>query len=70
MTCEQLTAVMADYLAGELDAVTTLAFEEHLHGCSDCRPFLNTYRATLQALQSLRDVDIPPALHPFPPGTI
>lgn len=62
MTCEQLTTFIADYLAGELDAETTLAFEQHLQGCSDCLPFLNTYRKTIDTVRSLRDADIPPEL--------
>jgi anti-sigma factor RsiW len=62
VTCEQLTTFIADYLAGELDAETTSAFEQHLRGCSDCIPFLNTYRKTIDAVRSLRDADIPPEL--------
>jgi anti-sigma factor RsiW len=53
VTCEDLTALIANYLAGELDPETTLAFEEHLHGCSGCIPFLKTYRKTM------RNEDIP-----------
>jgi anti-sigma factor RsiW len=62
VTCEQLTTFIADYIAGKLDTETTLAFEQHLQGCSDCLPFLNTYRKTIDAVRSLRDVDIPPEL--------
>ena len=60
MTCEQLTTFIADYLAGELDAEITLAFEQHLQGCSECLPFMNTYRKTVDTVRSLRDADIPP----------
>jgi anti-sigma factor RsiW len=35
VTCEQLTTFITDYLTGNLDAETTLAFEQHLQGCSD-----------------------------------
>jgi anti-sigma factor RsiW len=62
VTCEQVTAFIADYLAGELDAETTLAFEQHLQGCSDCLPFLNTYRKTIDTVRSLCDADILPEL--------
>ena len=62
MTCEQLTAFLADYLAGGLAAETTLAFEAHLDGCSECISFLNTYRRTIGAVRSLRDGDIPPEM--------
>jgi hypothetical protein len=62
VTCEQVTTFIADYLAGELNAATTLAVEQHLQGCSDCLAFLNTYRKTVDTLRSLRDADIPPEL--------
>jgi anti-sigma factor RsiW len=62
VTCEQLTTFITDYLTGDLDAETTLAFEQHLQGCSDCLPFLNTYRKTIDTVRSLRDADIPPEL--------
>jgi predicted anti-sigma-YlaC factor YlaD len=62
VTCEQLTAFIADYLAGDLDAETTLAFEEHLLGCSECISFLNTYRTTIDVVRSLRNEDIPPEM--------
>jgi anti-sigma factor RsiW len=62
VTCEQLTTFIADYIAGKLDTETTLAFEQHLQGCSDCLPFLNTYRKTIDAVRSLREADIPPEL--------
>jgi len=60
--CEQLTAFIADYLDGELASETTLAFEEHLYGCSECSSFLNTYRRTIDAVRSLRDRNIPPEM--------
>ena len=60
MTCEQLATSIADYMAGELDVETTLAFEQHLQGYSDCLPFLKTYRKTIDAVRSPRDADIPP----------
>ena len=54
MTCEELTAFIGDYLAAKLDAETTVAFGQHLQGCSDCMSFLNTYHKTLDAVRSLR----------------
>ena len=59
MTCEQLTAFIADYLAGELDPETTQALEEHLYGCSDCTAFLHTYRRTIDVVRSSGGADIP-----------
>jgi anti-sigma factor RsiW len=62
VTCEQLTTFIADYIAEKLDTETASAFDQHLQDCSDCLPFLNTYRKTIDAVRSLREADIPPEL--------
>ena len=59
MTCERVTALIRDYLAGELNPAMTTAFEDHVRLCQDCVAFLKTYQQTTQAVQSLRDEDIP-----------
>jgi hypothetical protein len=59
LTCEQVTALIRDYLAGELDPDLASTFEEHLRRCSDCLAFLNTYKQTIQSVQSLRYDEIP-----------
>jgi predicted anti-sigma-YlaC factor YlaD len=59
MTCERVTALVRDYLAGELSPEMTATFEEHLRLCQDCVAFLKTYQKTTQAVESLRYEDIP-----------
>jgi hypothetical protein len=59
MTCQRVTAMIRDYLAGELAPEIAAALEEHLRDCPDCTVFINTYRRTAQALQSIRYEDIP-----------
>ena len=59
LTCERVTAVIRDYLAGELAPDLASAFEEHLRRCADCVAFLNTYKQTVQAVQSLSYEEIP-----------
>ena len=59
LTCEQITDLVLDYVAMVLDKGTTVVFEEHIRKCPDCMAFLNTYRKTIQATQSLRYEDIP-----------
>jgi predicted anti-sigma-YlaC factor YlaD len=59
MTCQRVTAMIRAYLAGELAPEIVAALEEHLHDCPDCIAFMNTYRRTTQALQSVRYEDIP-----------
>ena len=60
--CERVTSLIADYLNGELDAETRAAFEAHLTVCDSCTAFLNTYRKTVRAVQSLRYEELPPDL--------
>ncbi len=61
--CRQVTALIANYLSGELDADTRLALEAHLIDCDDCLAFLSTYKRTIQAVRfSLRYEELPPSL--------
>jgi Putative zinc-finger len=59
LTCQQVTDLIADYLAEALDPETTSAFEEHLRDCLDCVAFLNTYKRTSHMVRSLRCEEIP-----------
>ena len=57
--CEEATALVMDYLSGELDRPTAEAFEAHLGQCPDCAAFLATYKKTLGAARSLKCEDMP-----------
>ena len=59
ITCQHITALILDYVTGELDAETALAFKAHLRKCPDCIAFLSTYQKTVHAAQSLRYESIP-----------
>ena len=59
LACEQVTELIAGYLAGALEPDITSAFEAHLRDCDDCVAFLNTYKRTLRAVQALRYEDVP-----------
>jgi anti-sigma factor RsiW len=54
ITCREVTDLILDYVTGELNAETALAFKAHLRKCPDCIAFLSTYQKTVQATQSLR----------------
>ena len=49
MKCREATSFLSDYLAGELAGDTLVEFEAHLGRCSNCRVFLEQFRATLRA---------------------
>jgi len=59
ITCQHITALILDYVTGELNAETALAFKAHLRKCPDCIAFLSTYQKTVQAARSLRYESIP-----------
>ena len=59
ITCQRITALILDYVTGELDAETALAFKAHLLECPDCIAFIRTYQKTVHAAQSLRYESIP-----------
>ncbi len=59
ITCEQVTALLIDYVAGDLDPTTTLVLEQHVQNCPDCIAFLRTYRESIRLTRTLRYEDIP-----------
>ncbi len=62
ITCQQVTALIVDYVTGELATETTLTFKAHLRKCPDCIAFLSTYQKTIQATRSLQYQSIPPEM--------
>src|SRR5258706_12256845 len=62
MDCRKIAEVLGDYLEGTLPKRTAELLEWHIDGCAPCVAFVNTYRGTLNATRSLRDVEIPPEL--------
>jgi anti-sigma factor RsiW len=59
LTCQQVTALLIDYVTDELDPAITQALQEHLRHCRDCVAFLRTYTETIRATRSLRYEDVP-----------
>jgi RNA polymerase sigma-70 factor (ECF subfamily) len=59
VTCAQVTALLIDYVAGDLDPATTLVLEQHVQNCPDCLAFLRTYRESIRLTRTLRYEDIP-----------
>ena len=61
-TCQQVVAVLMDYIAGALEIETALTLQKHLRDCQECVAFLHTYQATIRATRALRDADVPSAM--------
>jgi anti-sigma factor RsiW len=62
LTCQQVTALLVEYVNDTLAPETIRAFQEHLRDCADCLAYLRTYRATIRALGTVRYEDMPAAL--------
>jgi anti-sigma factor RsiW len=62
LTCQQVTALLVEYVNGTLAPETRRLFQEHLRDCADCLAYLRTYRATIRALATVRYEDMPAAL--------
>lgn len=60
--CRDIVGLLADYLDGALDSVTTRGLQAHLEGCAPCIAFVNTYKGTVKAARQLKETDIPPEL--------
>jgi len=62
MECRQIAELLADYLDGTLPKRTVELLEWHIDGCTPCVTFVNTYRGTIRATRSLREVEVPTEL--------
>ena len=50
LTCREIVELVTDYLEGELDAITTTAFDAHLDVCPGCARYLEQIRETVTTL--------------------
>ena len=62
LTCQQVTALLVEYVNDTLAPEAMRALQEHLHDCADCLAYLRTYHATIRALGTVRYEDLPAAL--------
>jgi anti-sigma factor RsiW len=61
-TCEQISALVLDYVSNRLNRRVKREFEQHLSICPDCVSFLKTYKKTIAATDSLRVPTLPAKL--------
>jgi anti-sigma factor RsiW len=47
--CRECDEFLVDYVAGELPADVLATFELHVSRCTNCRIYLEQYRATIKA---------------------
>ena len=62
MTCDELSDLLADFVAGELAIEVLAVFEQHVVGCPNCGRSVDTYRLTIRVTRCLGKCDpLPPA---------
>jgi anti-sigma factor RsiW len=59
LTCQQVAALLVDYVTEDMASPTRTAFEAHLRNCPDCVAFLATYKETIRTTRAVRYEAIP-----------
>lgn len=59
LTCQQVIALLAEYLEATLGEQLLGALEEHLRDCAPCVAYLNTYRRTREVAAQANRVEMP-----------
>src|SRR6185436_7959201 len=59
VTCQEVIAVLADYLEATLSPDLLARIEAHLQDCAACRAYLATYRSTKSLAASAGRVEMP-----------
>lgn len=63
MNCEELLAVLNQYVDGELEPAICSAYQEHLRDCNPCQIVVDNIRHTIKLFRSEEPFDLPPTLH-------
>jgi anti-sigma factor RsiW len=59
MTCRELSELLFDFLAGELDAEMCQHIRAHLDACPPCVTYIETYQITVRLSRQLPAVEMP-----------
>lgn len=60
MTCQEMVALVSDYLDGELDPADRQRFEAHIHMCPGCLNHVEQMRNTRLVVGALTEQNAPP----------
>ena len=61
MTCDELVAMLVDFLGGELVVEHRESFELHVRGCPKCEAYIATYTHTVRVVRALPKCGLPQA---------
>jgi anti-sigma factor RsiW len=59
MKCEELLAMLNDYVDGGMDPGVCEQFEKHLAGCNPCQVVVDNIRKTITLYQDGQPYDLP-----------
>lgn len=62
MKCQELLALLGDYVDGELDEASARALREHLSCCEPCEVVIDSLRKTIAVYRCGRRVELPAEL--------
>lgn len=60
LTCEDLIAMLVDYLEASLTPERVAAFRRHLDTCPECVAYVNTYEKTRELTGRRLQIAMPP----------
>ena len=62
MNCQEVIALLADYLEMTVSSETRASLEAHLAGCGPCQAYLKTYRRTREITAAAEHDTLPPRM--------
>ena len=63
MKCEELLAMLNDYVDGDIPPGICETFEKHLAGCNPCQVVVDNIRKTITLYKADEPYELPAALH-------
>ncbi|MBM3891344.1 MAG: zf-HC2 domain-containing protein [Verrucomicrobia bacterium] len=63
MKCDQLLAMLNDYVDGDIDPAICEEFEKHLSGCNPCQVVVDNIRKTITLYKDSQPVALPLEFH-------
>ncbi len=61
MKCEELLALLNDYVDGTVDPAICEEFEAHMAGCNPCQVVVDNIRKTITLFQKGKPIELPAA---------
>ena len=66
MKCEELLAVLNEYVDGTVDPAICVEFEQHLAGCNPCQVVVDNLRQTITLYRNGQPYELPGAFRARP----